>query len=140
MGGLVAIKAALRSPADIRRLVLTATSGGLPVDDLGGADWRPQYRQEFPHAVSWITEHCEDLSSSLPVITAPTLLLWGDHDTISPLAVGERLATVLPNAKLQCIRGGHHDLALSHPGEVAELITRHLIETSPSTPITEHHG
>ena len=140
MGGLIAIKAALRSPTNIRRLVLTATSGGLPVDNLGGADWRPKYREEFPQAVSWITEHREDLSPSLPAITAPTLLLWGEYDIISPLAVGERLAAVLPNAKLQCIQGGHHDLAVSHPGEVAELITRHLIETSSFHPTTGHHG
>lgn len=127
MGGVVAIKVALRLPAKVRRLVLTATSGGLPVTDLGGADWRPQYRKDFPLAVSWITDHREDLSSSLSAIDAPTLLLWAEHDEISPLAVGERLVEALPNSKLLCIRGGQHDFAVTHPSEVAKLIYRHLV-------------
>jgi pimeloyl-ACP methyl ester carboxylesterase len=127
MGGLVAIKVALRSPEKIRRLVLAATSGGLPVESLGGADWRPQYRQDFPHAQSWISEVREDLSSSLSAITAPTLLLWGDQDAISPLPVGEKLAGALPNAVVRRIKGGQHDFAATHPEEVAELIQGHLI-------------
>lgn len=127
MGGVVAIKAALRLPAKVRRLVLTGTSGGLPVDDLGGTDWRPQYRKDFPRAVSWIADYREDLSDSLPAIDAPTLLLWGDDDEISPLPVGERLAEILPNSELRCIRGGQHDFPMTHPSEVAELIHRHLV-------------
>lgn len=126
MGGLVAIKAALAAPDKVRRLVLTATSGGVPVEDLGGIDWREAYRREYPMAAAWITEAREDLSRRIPSIRAPSLLLWGDRDPISPLAVGERLQALLPEATLQVVQGGGHDLARTHSVEVAARLEAHL--------------
>jgi pimeloyl-ACP methyl ester carboxylesterase len=126
MGGLVAIRAALAAPERVRRLVLTGTSGGLPVADLGGADWRSNYRANFPRAATWIAEAREDLSARIPSIRAPVLLLWGDRDPISPVAVGERLAALLPTASLRIIPGGEHDFPVTHAAEVAPLIERFL--------------
>jgi pimeloyl-ACP methyl ester carboxylesterase len=126
MGALVALKAAIAAPERVRRLVLTATSGGVPVDDLGGAEWRPAYRAEFPAAARWITEVGEDLSAQLGLIEASTLLLWGDQDPISPVAVGERLRELLPNGTLSVVAGGGHDFVRSHTGLIAPLIAEHL--------------
>jgi pimeloyl-ACP methyl ester carboxylesterase len=36
MGGIVAVRVALRQPTQVRRLVLVATSGGVDVERLGG--------------------------------------------------------------------------------------------------------
>jgi pimeloyl-ACP methyl ester carboxylesterase len=126
MGGLVALKAALAAPDRIRRLVLTGTSGGVPVEDLGGADWREGYRRQFPRAVGWITEIREDLSARLHSVRAPVLLLWGEVDAISPVSVGERLAALLPDARLQVVPGGDHDFPMTHSAGIAPLIARHL--------------
>ena len=126
MGGLVAIKAALAAPGKVRRLVLAATSAGVPVADLGGADWRADYRRSFPNAAAWITEPQPDLSAELGRIAAPTLLLWGDADPVSPPAVGRRLQALLPDARLHIVAGGDHDLAVTHAAEVAPLIAAHL--------------
>jgi pimeloyl-ACP methyl ester carboxylesterase len=126
MGGLVAIKVALAAPDKVRRLVLVATSGGFPVDTLGGADWRTSYRRDFPGAASWITQTHDDLSPLIGQIEAPTLLIWGDKDPVSPLAAGRRLEQMLPNASLWVVTGGDHDLALTHSVEVATLIADHL--------------
>jgi len=126
MGGLVAIRAALAAPARVRRMVLAATSAGVPVDDLGGSNWRPEYRKAFPAAATWITEVREDLSTQIASIAAPVLLIWGDADFISPLAVGRRLLELLPNARLHIVIGGGHDLALTHADEVAAVIQEHL--------------
>jgi pimeloyl-ACP methyl ester carboxylesterase len=124
MGGLVAVKAVLAAPDRVKRLVLTATSGGVPV--VGGADWQSDYYREYPRAARWIGAVREDLSEQLGSIVAPTLLLWGDNDPISPVAVGKRLLSLLPNADLQVIPGGDHDLARTHAPAVAALIARHL--------------
>ena len=126
MGALVALKATLRAPEMVRRLVLTGPSSGVPVGDLGGADWRPDYRHEFPKAAHWITEAGEDLSARLPSIEAPTLLLAGERDIISPLAVSEYLGSLLPDARVQIIAGGAHDFPETHAAEVAALIAGHL--------------
>ena len=126
MGGVVAIKAALAAPGKVRRLVLAVTSGGMRADELRAVDWRPDYRRAFPSAAAWITEVTEDLSPLLPRITVPVLLLWGDNDPISPPAIGERFRSLLPNARLEVIRGGDHDLARTHAVEVAALIAAHV--------------
>lgn len=126
MGGLVAIKAALAAGGRVRRLVLCATSGGLPVEALGAADWRADYRRDFPAAAAWITEAREDLTGRLGELDVRTLLLWGDSDPISPVAVGERLLTLLPDAKLHVVKGAGHDLARTHAGEAAFWIQDHL--------------
>ncbi len=126
LGGLVAVRAALAVPQHIRRLILTATSGGVPIEDLGGSDWRPEYREAFPGAAPWIMEVKQDLSRQIPSISVPTLLIWGDADPISPVAVGERLRDLLPQARLHVVKGGSHDLAQTHATEVAAIISEHL--------------
>jgi pimeloyl-ACP methyl ester carboxylesterase len=126
MGGLVAVRVALSAPDKVQRLVLTATSGGVPVAELGGSDWRADYRNNYPKASSWITDIHDDLSTELPSISASTLLLWGASDPISPPAVGRRLHALLPHSVLRIIRGADHDLAQTHAAEVAQLIEAHL--------------
>lgn len=126
MGGVVAVRAALRNPEKIGRLVLVATSGGVDVQQLGGAEWRDNYRRNNPCAPDWITRERTDHSADIPRITAPTLLLWGDADPISPVAVGELLQTLLPNASLHIVAGGTHDLAVTHASEAAAAIQTHL--------------
>jgi pimeloyl-ACP methyl ester carboxylesterase len=122
MGGIVAIRAAVRCPEKVRALVLVATSGGVDVARLGAADWREDYRRSFPAAASWIADDRPDHGRELRLITAPTLLIWGDADPISPVAVGEHLASLLPNATLRVIPGGTHSLAVDHAPAVAKLI------------------
>ena len=97
-------RVALAAPGKIRRLVLTATSAGVPVHAYGAIDWRSDYQREFPTAANWITEVNEDLSLTLPLIAAPCLLIWGDADAISPPAVGRRLCELLPDARLHIVR------------------------------------
>ncbi len=126
MGGVIAARLAIEQPQKVRRLVLTVTSGGVDMAGLGAADWREAYRKTFPRAVSWITE--PRAAAPLPVdrITAPTLLLWGDRDPISPVAVGHHLETRIAGARLHIVAGGDHDLARTHAADVAPLIARHL--------------
>lgn len=129
LGGLVALRVALSAPDRVRRLVLTVTSGGIPMHDLGGIDWRDGYRREFSNAAAWITESSwtgEDLSDRLVAIDVPSLLIWGDADPISPPSVGQRLHRLLPRSHLRIIRGGGHDVAQTHAKEVAALVAEHL--------------
>lgn len=126
MGGLIAIKAALAAPDRVRRLVLTGTSGGVPVEDFGGSDWRNDYRAAYPKSAPWIMDVREDLSDRIGSIETPALLLWGDRDQVSPVAVGELLASLLPDAWLKIVEGGAHDFPETHSAIVAPLVQRHL--------------
>jgi pimeloyl-ACP methyl ester carboxylesterase len=126
MGGLIALKATLGVPGRVRALVLSVTSGGIDVRALGGSDWRTEFAKANPNLPTWFLEAREDLTSVLPSIDVPTLLLWGDADAISPVAVGRRLAGLLPQSELVVIPGGTHDLASERANDVLPHIERHL--------------
>lgn len=130
MGGVVAVGAAARHPEQIRRLVLVATSGGFDPAAHHAEDWRQAYRRNYPDAADWITEHVADYGPAIAEITAPTLLIWGDSDPISPISVATTLATALPDARLWVLKGGAHDLA--HPQVVARWIIDHLSRDGPA--------
>jgi pimeloyl-ACP methyl ester carboxylesterase len=126
MGGVIAARIALAHPHLVRRLVLTVTSGGVDMASFGASDWRVDYRKSFPDAAEWI--YAPRTAAPLPVerIAAPTLLLWGDRDPISPVAVGQHLEKRIPKAQLHVLPGGDHDLAVAMASQVAPLIARHL--------------
>jgi pimeloyl-ACP methyl ester carboxylesterase len=122
--------------------VLCATSGGLPMAALGAENWREGFQAAHPHLPGWFATETTDLSGHLPEVSMPTLLLWGDADPISPVAVGERLKALLPQSRLVVIPGGDHDLGLERAATVATLIDAHLISPLPSgaSPTTVPRG
>ena len=106
--------------------MLTVTSGGVDMARLGARDWRPTYRERYPGLPSWFFDEREDLTERIREIRIPVLLLWGDADPISPVAVGRHLAELFPRAELVVFRGGTHDLALERADEIAPHIDRYL--------------
>lgn len=71
----------------------------------GSADYRqasPVMRQSMVMAVN------EDLTSLLPGIRVPTLLIWGDQDTATPLSDGQLMEKRIPDAGLVVLKGGGH--------------------------------
>jgi poly(3-hydroxyoctanoate) depolymerase len=126
MGGLIALRTAMARPERVRAMVLSVTSGGIDVRAMGGFDWRPQFEQRNPDAPRWFLDARDDLTSRLQEISAPVLLLWGDADPISPVAVGRRLQELLPRAELVVIPGGTHDLVSERASDVLPHIERFL--------------
>ncbi|RQO81686.1 alpha/beta fold hydrolase [Acidovorax sp. FJL06] len=126
LGGVVAVLAALQRPEHLTHLVLVATSGGVPIDDLRPHDWRPDFMRSNPAFPAWMAQERWNLAPQLASVRPPTLLLWGDADPISPVAVGERLQGLLPRAQLHVLPGGAHDLAQTHAEAVAGHISHHL--------------
>lgn len=126
MGGTVAVRLALQFPDRVTHLVLAATSGGVAMDRHQAADWRRDYRAEYPQAADWITAERPDHTAGIGRIKAPTLLLWGDADPVSPVAVGQHLHSLLPDARLHVVPGGDHGFARDRADEIAPLVLAHL--------------
>ena len=126
MGGIIAMRATLEKPELVTHLILTVTSGGVDISDLGAQDWRASFLTANPTFPHWFTDYKEDLAEQLKKIDIPVMLLWGDADPISPVAVGRRLASLLPRAELHVIEGGDHDLANICSHAVAPLIDEYL--------------
>lgn len=130
MGCVMAIQATLEKPEFVTHLVLAVTSGGIDLESFGAQDWRPLIHAANPSFPRWFSEYDEDLTPQLHKIKSPTLLLWGDADPISPVSAGQRLAALLPNAKLHIVSGGDHNLVMIHAKEVAPLIDAHLAKST----------
>jgi pimeloyl-ACP methyl ester carboxylesterase len=126
MGGILAVHAALQKPELVTHLVLNVTSGGVDMERFGAADWRSAFAAANPHLPDWFIGHRSDLSEQLKALKQPVLLLWGDADPISPVAVGRRLRELLPNARLHVVAGGGHDMGESHAVQLAPLVDDHL--------------
>jgi pimeloyl-ACP methyl ester carboxylesterase len=126
MGGIFALRLALLYPQTVTKLMLTAASGGIDVVRFGAGDWRPAYRAEYPNAASWITAARADHTAEIGSIAQPALLLWGDADPISPVAVGRHLQGLLKNSQLQVIAGGTHSFAQDRAAEIAPLVQAFL--------------
>jgi len=133
MGGVIALRAALSAPSKVRALVLSVTSGGIDLGELGAVDWRPQFERANPGLPRWFLDARDDLTDEIHRIRIPTLLLWGDADPISPVSVGERLAALLPDAELVVVPGGTHDLVSERAHEVLPHIERHLRKVRAET-------
>lgn len=57
----------------------------------------------------------EDCTPYMPSVTQPTLLIWGDRDTATPLSDGKKMEELMPEAGLAVIEGAGHYTFLDNP-------------------------
>jgi len=134
-GGRVAIKYAARHPDGVERLVLVDSAGIRPARGasyhlkVGLAKTLKFLRRAFPGLQkagrlprlgssdyqragglrgTFIKVVNEDLQEYLPLIQAPTLLVWGANDLDTPLADGARMQQLIPGARLEIIPNAGH--------------------------------
>jgi 4,5:9,10-diseco-3-hydroxy-5,9,17-trioxoandrosta-1(10),2-diene-4-oate hydrolase len=63
---------------------------------------------------------------ALPSTRQPALVLWGDHDTVLPVAQAARFGQLLPNATVQVLPGCGHALTVDCPDQVTALLAAFL--------------
>lgn len=122
MGGIFAIATTLKKTDLVKGLVLIATSGGINLDPFLVQDWRQAYQQEYLQYPDWFVTAKVDYEAQLAHIQQQVLLLWGDQDLISPVAVGQHLHHIFQKSQLHIIQGGEHDFAEQYVNEVTIYI------------------
>ncbi len=122
MGGQIAIHLAAEAPARVRRLVLVSAAGIpreltlaamtrfiaeiVPPRAWGTPTFLPTVAVDAlrmgPRVFFSATSHLlrDDVRPLLARIEAPTLLVWGRLDPLTPLVHGEQMAKLIPNARL----------------------------------------
>jgi pimeloyl-ACP methyl ester carboxylesterase len=73
------------------------------------------------HALSAMRDR-PDHSSNLPSIAAPTLIIVGEHDAITPPKVAEAMHSAIPKSKLEVIKGAGHMSPMEQPEQVNRAI------------------
>lgn len=94
------------------------------------AGWRNMLERCSPegYVASCATVRDADLTADLERIAAPTLVLVGDKDIVTPLEMSQRLADGISNARLRQIPDAGHVPSLEQPRAMADLIGEHLSE------------
>jgi len=77
-------------------------------------------------AASLEYENAELPNPDLAAVRAPTLVAVGEHDKPDFIAISERLARELPDARLEVIAGAGHLPPLEQPEATAALVRRFL--------------
>lgn len=68
----------------------------------------------------------EDLTSRLPLIKAPTLLIWGENDTATPIGDARKMEKLIPDAGLVSYPGCGHYSFLDNPAGFSAVLTSFL--------------
>jgi pimeloyl-ACP methyl ester carboxylesterase len=150
MGGMIAQELALRFPERVRGLVLAGTTPGGPralrpaAREFARGKWlfSPQFRREHPQRVRELLRYFEvrpsalwahwwatvyhDTVSRLGQIQAPTLVMHGGADVMSPVGNARLLASKIPAAELVIVPGAGHAFPLERPRESFEAVARFL--------------
>lgn len=147
-GGAVAIELLRRDATRARSLVLISAPGVEEFELLGNVDInRPLYGAQL--AVLWFLDHfvphfglLERLPLNLPYaqyyyasdarparavledLALPTLVLHGGRDFLVPPEVAREHVRIVPQAELEIVPGGGHDLLDGHP----DLVRQRLVE------------
>lgn len=60
--------------------------------------------------------------SNISKLAVPTLLIWGDKDSITPLWQGEKLKSIIPNSSLRVLKGLGHIPQIEDPVQFNESL------------------
>lgn len=69
-----------------------------------------------------------NLGEEVSAIQQPTLLIWGNNDTITPPFVGKEFHRLIPNSELHFIDKCGHAPMMEVPGEFNEILEKFLKE------------
>jgi 3-oxoadipate enol-lactonase len=88
--------------------------------------------QTKPHAfvaqVDAILDASDELRFALARITAPTLVITGSQDTLTPLGDAEELAELIGTSRLYVLRGAAHGLMAEAPNAFNDVVLKFLAE------------
>ncbi len=88
--------------------------------------------QTKPHAfvaqVDAILNASDELRFALPRVTAPTLVVTGSQDTLTPLGDAEELAELITTSRLYVLRGAAHGLMAEAPNAFNDVVLKFLDE------------
>lgn len=74
-----------------------------------------------------------NMAEELPKIKAPTLLVWGLNDTITPPMVGHEFNRLIPNSTLRFVDKCCHAPMMEHPEKFNQILEDFLNDTTAKT-------
>lgn len=147
MGGYICLWIAAHYPERVKRLVLVSPAGLPHVRSITGytlplltalrhmplAFYSILVSDALRAGPTTILQAVQDLLTkdirhSLPVISAPTLLIWGEHDSLVPPALGDILCQEIPHAQLLILKHAGHVAMFDQPAQFNTAVLKFLAE------------
>lgn len=146
MGGQVAVHLAAGAPERVDRLVLV-DAAGIPRQLTPrallqfAAEVAPLWRWGDPRFLPVIARDAltagpitlmrsivnivrDDVRPLLPLVEAPTLIVWGERDSLVPLSHAWEMREAIPDAQLAVLRGACHNPMVDRPADFNRLLLR----------------
>lgn len=110
-------------------VILGQKRGAEIIDAWRGKGGSADYRNSSP-MMRAVMSRCvnEDLKHVMPAIKAPTLLLWGEEDTATPLSDAKTMEKLIPDAGLVSWAGCGHYSFLDNPSGFRAVIQSFLLK------------
>jgi len=99
-------------------------------------EWNSHVGKEllFQHIRQMLPTYINSVSPYLRTLEAPTLLIWGESDAVTPVGLlGERMAREMPAARLEVVRGAGHLILDDASDAVGRLIANFAGELEASS-------
>jgi len=88
------------------------------------ADWYERLMLDLHTSIPAASVDGVVSSVDLAHIRVPTLVVWGERDTLFPVSHGEHLARAIPGAQLEVLKGVGHCPHLESPEQLAAVFRR----------------
>lgn len=80
----------------------------------------PEVRQTMVNLITF------DISGFLDKVKVPTLIIWGQHDTITPLKDGKLMHQLISGSTFKIIKNARHSPQFTNTEEVTQIIYEYL--------------
>lgn len=108
-------------------LLLGKEKGEKALDKVRGKSGSSDYRNSSPMMRAIMSKSiAQDLRHLMPAIKAPTLLIWGENDTATPLADAKLMERLIPDAGLVSFPGCGHYSFLDNPVQFRAVLRSFL--------------
>lgn len=87
-----------------------------------GSDYKTDLATVHKKIISNVLK--QDVVQDAQKINIPTLLIYGDDDTYTPVTIGQKIQTSIKNSQLEIVKGKNHWLHQTSPEQLNELIRK----------------
>jgi 3-oxoadipate enol-lactonase len=96
--------------------------------------------EPFVAQVQAILDASDELRFELAKVRAPTLIITGSQDSLTPVGDAEELAELIPHARLEVLSGAGHGLMVEAPNGFNDAVLRFLAEVDAVDGLRDESG